>query len=335
MGVAILGLGCMENGGRVMPMLDREVTVKSLKIAALGGLFVASFVVFLLITFPYEVLKEYLAAELSQSTGYSIRIGELSSALPLGVTAEKVTIETPNGNASMTLRSLKAYISVMSLLQGQVRAGANIGAGAGDLDVALVFSIFDLVSGQVVPRRIEGGAKNFPVDELVSFGLGVAAGATTANPMVAPLLGVIGMSAQLNGHVDFKLDAKNPIESTGSGEISLAKAVLKLSKPPLGLPDQQFKKAVIKAKIEGGSLQIDPASGFVADEMELLATGKVALKPQVGASILDLNIRFKLNKGLKDGFGFVIDGIVGSASNDGQITMQLRGPMNQPAVTTI
>ena len=152
--------------------------------------------------------------------------------------------------------------------------------------------------------------------------------------MVAPLLSAIGFSGQLNGNADFHLAAKNPASSTGQADITLAKAVLKLSHPSLGLPDQVFKKALVKAKIEGGALQIDKNSGFASDELELAMDGKVTLKPQPTASLLDLKIQFRLNKGLKDKFGFLIDAVTGSATSEGQLTMQVRGPMDQPAVTT-
>ncbi len=62
--------------------------------------------------------------------------------------------------------------------------------------------------------------------------------------------------------------------------------------------------------------------------------GRITLKPDALMSLLDLKVIFKLNKGLKEKFGFLMDAMTGSATSEGQLTMQVRGPMQQPAVTT-
>lgn len=311
------------------------VAKRTLQILALVGLFLVSFALFLFMTFPYEVLKESLAAELSQQSGYTIRIGDMSSSLPLGLKMENVRVETPTGSASLTLKSLKVGVSVLGFLLGKVATTVEATAGqAGDLEVGADFGIFDLIGGNSVPKRVTLESSAFPLDEVATFGLSVATSGPNANPMMAPLLSAIGVSGLLNGNMDFKLDAKNPTQSTGAMEITLAKAVLKLSHPSLGLPDQEFKKAMIKAKVENGAVVLDKNSGFVSDELELNMDGKVTLKPDALASLLDLKVVFKLNKGLKEKFGFLMDAMTGSATSEGQLTMQVRGPMQQPAVTT-
>ncbi len=314
--------------------MNKSAAKTILQIGALVALFVVSFVLFLFLTFPYEVLKESLAAEVSQSTGYTIQIGEMSANFPLGLTADNIRIGAASGNATMSFKSLSVDVAVLKLLLGRVSAEVGAKAGPGQLEVVADFGIFDLISGQPVPKHFRFESKNFPLDDIVTFALNNAASSPTANPMVAPLLSAIGVSGMLNGNADFNLDVKNPTQSTGSAEISLAKAILKLSHPSLGLPDQEFKKAQIKAKVEAGSVVLDKSSGFVSDELELLTDGKITLKQVPLTSLLDLKIIFKLNKGLKEKFGFLIDAMTGSATSEGQLTMQVRGSMEQPAVTT-
>jgi len=307
-------------------------TRRTLQITLMSLLFGLSFMLFLFLTFPYEVLKEAVAAQISKATGYNVQIGDMSAALPLGVKAEDIRVDSPNGSASLEIKGLKARVSVLGLFAGQL--GLSLDASAGNLSVSVNFSIFDLVGGNPAPKRLNIEAKNFPLDGLVSFALNLAASSPTANPMVAPLLSAVGLSALLNGSADFKLDAKNPIQSTGNADLHLTNAVLKLSHPSLGLPDQVFKKALIKAKVENGSVVIDRSSGFIAEELELLADGKVMLRSQPGASQLDMKIIFRLNAGLKEKFGFLIDAMTGSATSEGRLTMQVRGSLDEPAVTT-
>ncbi len=305
-----------------------------LQVAALVALFLVSFVLFLFLTFPYEVLKESLAAEISQNTGLIVRIGDMSADFPLGMTAEKVKVESPTGTSSMSFKSLSVDVSVLKFFLGKVSVALSATEGAGELELGADFGILDLIANQPVPKRFRFESKNFPLDDLVGFALNSAANSPTANPMVAPLISAIGVSALLNGKADFALDAKSPAQSTGEMEISLSKAILKLSHPSLGLPDQEFRSAKIGAKVEAGDVVFAKNSGFISDELELLTEGKIKLNQQPLNSTLDMKVVFRLNKGLKEKFGFLVDAMTGSATSEGQLTMQLRGPMEAPAVTT-
>jgi hypothetical protein len=301
------------------------------------ALFIFSFALFLFITFPYEVLKESLSAEISQQSGMQVRIGEMGASLPLGLKAKDIKIE--NGPSSLALKSLSANVSVFSLLLGKVRAQAGVeagqGASMGDMEVGVDFGILDLIKGEQTPRHLSFIAHGFPIEPVVSFALMQAANAPGANPMVAPLLSALGVAGALNSKIEMDLDSKNPTQSSGSMDVSFNKAILKLSHPSLGLPDQEFKRAGIKAKVEGGKLMIDKASGFFADEIELaIPKGEVTLKADPTASLLDVTLGLQLNKGLKEKFGFIIDAIVGNAASDGKLTVQIRGPMGAPTVQT-
>jgi hypothetical protein len=311
---------------------------KTLQYLLLFLLFCASFVLFLFVTFPYEVLKESLAAEMSQATGYAVSIGDMSPSLPLGVKAENIKLDAPSGTATLTLSSLSVDINPFMVLLGKLKVNAEVKSGTGAMDVGLDFGLFDLIrgagSGAVVPNHFLFTAKAFPLDQIAQFGINVVTSGPSANPMVAPLLSAMGISAQLTGKMDFALDSHNPTQSTGDAELKLEKAVLKLSAPALGLPDQKFKKAQLKMKVDAGNVVFDKSSGFISDELELIPDGKIQLKQAPMASVLDLKVVVKLNAGLKEKFGFLIDAVTGSATSEGQLTMQVRGPMEQPAVTT-
>jgi hypothetical protein len=305
-----------------------------LQILALIGLFLLSFLLFLFLTFPYEVLKEQIAAEISQASGFNVRIGKLGPDLPLGLEAGDVKVTSANGLSSMQVKTLSVEIGILSVLLGKLHVDLGATAGAGSLDAGLDFPLLGLLSGEALPSRITLESTAFPLDPFIDFGLSAIANAPGGNPMVAPLLGAIGVSAQLNAKASFDLDSKNPTQSKGELEIQLAKAVLKLSHPSLGLPDQDLKKALIKAKVDNGTFVLDKSSGIVSDELQLSPEGKITLKPQASASQLDMKIVFKLDRGLKEKFGFLIDAVSGNATSDGQLTMQVRGPLAGPAVTT-
>jgi autotransporter translocation and assembly factor TamB len=294
-------------------------------------LFLASFVVFLVLTFPYEVFKETLAAELSQMSGQVIRIGDLRASLPIGLTAKDVHVETRTG-AALTIDQLAVDVSVLNLLVGRVRVNAEVEQGDGDLDATADFGLFDLIGQRFVPRRIQLKASAFPIDGPASFGLKYAAGLPSM-AVAGALLGAISFTGKLNGEVDLDLDTKAPSQSTGAAELTLGGAVLKLSDPSIGLPDQAFTKALIKAKVDGGALVIDKNSGFVSDELLLAAEGRIDLAADLFLSKLGVKVTFKLDKGLKEKFAWIMD-MMTAPGSDGQVTMHVRGTIGAANVTT-
>jgi hypothetical protein len=301
--------------------------------AGLVAVFFISFVSFLFFTFPYEVLKETISGEISQSTGYNIQIGDMTSAFPLGIKAKKITLEAPGGGR-LVLDQAKVRVSILAFLIGRISVSADVTSKNGEINLSGALNLFDLIRGVYLPRWVSLDAWEFPLDDCVGFLLNSMSNSPTANPMVAPLLSAIGVRGLLSGNIEFTFDSKNPVQSTGKAEISLKNAMLELSDPTLGLPDQLFKKALLKAKVESGSLVLDKVSGFIAEEVEILPSGKITLKPQMPQSLLDMRVELKLNGGLKEKFGFIIDAVTGTATGDGRLTTQLRGPIAAPAVTT-
>ena len=303
------------------------------QVLVLIGLFLVSFILFLYLTFPYEVLKEKIAGTISQATGVNVRIGELGPDLLVGLEARDVKVTSANGASTIHVKTLTVELNLLDLLLGQLHVDFGATAGAGELDAGIDFGIFSLIAGNFAPSRITLESKSFPLDPFIEFGLGAVASMPGGNPMLAPLLGAIGVSAQLNAKASLDLNSKNPVQSKGELELQLANAILKLSHPSLGLPDQELKKALIKAKVENGTFILDPSSGIVSDELQLNPEGKITLKSQADASLLDMKIVFKLDRGLKEKFGFLIDAASGNASADGKLTMQVRGPLSGPAVS--
>ena len=313
-----------------MNKVDATTAKRAARATVLTGLFFVSFVLFLVMTFPYEVLKESIAANLSRATGFNISIGDMSASLPLGMRAEKVRIDGSTPATTVELKSLTINLSLLRLFLGQLGVICELTSGNGVLTATANVGFLDLVSGVALPKRIILNAKNFPLDDLITFALNNAASSPTANPLLAPILSTVGLSALLNATVDFNLDPKNLPQSTGHADINLANAVLKLSHPSIGLKDQKFKKAQIKAKLEGGTLLFDKASGFLSDGLELIPEGKIILKHVVTSSQLDLKILFKLTNDLKSSFGFLLSSGSGSASTEGEVTTQVRGTIDQP-----
>lgn len=306
---------------------------KPVKMLGLGLLFFGSFLFFLYFTFPYGVLKEALRSQIASATGYDVRMKSLSPKLLIGITADEVEVHAPGTDVPLKFKKVKAGVSVFNLLIGRLGVELTLlEPSGGELTAGIKFGLFGLMSGDPMPRSISLTSEKFALDGITKFLLSSKANAADANPMVAPLLKKIGMVGELSADVDFSIDSSDPSRSKGSADVRLNKAILKLNDPALSLPDQQFSKAQIKATLENGVLNVDQTSGLTAQELDLSLKGKINVKANMMASLIDMSLGIKLDKGLKDSFGFLVDAFTGSTSN-GEVSLQVRGPLASPNVT--
>lgn len=290
-------------------------------------LFLLTFLVFFFFTFPYGVLKEAIISEVSQATGYTIRVKEMGPSFLLGADASGIKISTPDGMAQMELESVDATISVLSLLIGRATVNLElVSRNQGVLEAQASWSIWQLAFDKnMVPSRIELEAKDFEVGGLVNMLLYTAS--RTANDMVKDLITQIVFQGNLSGQSKIKLAVDEPIQSTGNVELRLEKASLDLSNPNLVVARQTFKKALIKADLQGGKLTIDNKSGLESQEVKIDLTGSTVLRNPISSSLLDVGFGLTLEGSLKENFGFILS-VVGG--NEGQLKYQVNGTLDRP-----
>ncbi|MCX6123488.1 MAG: type II secretion system protein GspN [Proteobacteria bacterium] len=298
------------------------------------GLFIGTFFLFLYLSFPYGVLKEALASQIQLSTGMGVRIEELGPAFPFGFNARQVEL-SGGGGGKVSFKKIGIRLSILQLFL--LGLGVNIdieAANKGSLDVDLKFGILRLLAGkQVLPSLIELDAKTFPLDGLASYALKHVVASGAGGAMAGPLLGALAFRGSLNGDVSIELDSVAMSQSTGSVNLKFSDAALILSDPSIGLPDQVFKTAQIKGAMAAGALKIEPATRFIADELEIGSDGKINIKNSFMASDLDLKVIVKLTGGLGEKFGWVMDGLSGGASKGGNLSLQVRGTIGSPVAS--
>lgn len=306
--------------------------------AGVGAMFAVSFVFFLLVTFPYEILKESISNGLSRVTGLSITMSDFGAKLPIGMKASGLSVSSQGQKAkTIKLNQLSARINPLYAFAGKLAIKVyveNPDQSAMDLFIVIPLSAA-FGGGDPVPSRIEVDAQNFRVDELAAFALSAMASGNDVNPLLGPVLQAIGFSGKLDGAIDLSIDASAPQQSAGNIKIKFKDAVLKLSDPSLGLPDQRFSKAGVQAALNNGVLVIEKGSGFESDELTLSGGGSVAIKSSLPTSQLQLEILVKLQKSLAEKFGFLLDAFSGGAAKNGELRLQVKGPLSQPTTQPI
>ncbi|MCX6128389.1 MAG: type II secretion system protein GspN [Proteobacteria bacterium] len=308
-----------------------EVQVKTRRAfnaAIYASVFVFGFILFFLFTFPYGVLKEAIVSELSQMTGFTVRVKEMGPSFLVGMDAAGIRISTQDNTAQMELKSIDATLSVLNLFIGRAKFNLElVSKNDGILDASVTWTLWQLLKEHnYVPTRVTLTARNFELGGLVNLGLHQFA--HTANDMIKDLLVQIIFQGNLSGNVDIKLAIDDPLQSTGSIELRIDKSSLDLTNPTLVVAKQTFKRALILANLQNGKLNFDNKSGFETQEIKADLRGSTALRNPFENSLIDFLISIKLEGTLKDNFGFILS-VVGG--NDGQLNYQINGTIAKPS----
>ena len=306
--------------------------------SGISVIFGVSFCFFLLVTFPYEILKESIANGLSRVTGLSISMDGFGAKLPLGMHATGLSLAGQGAKGkSLKLNHLWVRLNPLYLLAGKVGAKVYIeNHDQSSMDIFVTIPIWALLSGaNILPSRIELNSSKFRIDDFAGFAFATMASGPDVNPLLGPVLQGIGFSGKLDGSVDLSLSASTPQDSTGTIRLKFLDATLKLSDPALGLPDQKFTRAGIQGSLSNGLLSLDKDSGFESDELTLSAGGTIAVKTPLQVSQLQLEVLVKLQKSLGDKFGFLLDAFSGGAAKNGELRLQVKGSLAQPTTQPI
>ncbi len=290
------------------------------------GLFFVSFLIFFLFTFPYGVVKESIIAEVSQATGLNIRVKEVGPSFPIGVDAEDLKISTQDSLATVEFRSVDLTVSILPLFIGKVQVNAElISKNKGEIDASASFGVLQLIKQDFIPSDITLESKDFELGPIVTLALREKS--KTANELVKDLMNQITFVGNLSGKTELKLSASEPIQSTGTVDLSLKKASLTINNPNLALARQVFEKALIKGKLANGKLTVDQNSALNSQELKVAFKGNTVLRNPLENSLLDFVIAIKLEGTIKDNFGFIMS-VVGG--NDQGVNYTINGSLARP-----
>ncbi len=304
---------------------------KAVHITLLVAAFLLTFLFFLYLTFPYGVLKEAISVEISKAVGMNIRVAKLGPNLPAGVDFDGVQIEATPGGKAFKIDQVYAGISLFKLLFTRLGVDIDLAAGGGTLSLDVRDWLFRMLSGTGLPRGLTMQATKFPLDDLVSFALSAAANSPDMNQLLAPMLAKLIFRGNLNGDIDMSF-AKDTSESEGEFNIRINDGLFIIDDPSLNIADQRFEKAVLKGKLIKGEIKLDDSSGFKTQELEVSVKGGISLRESLPKSLLGIRIALKLDKGLKDQFGFLLNTAGGQ---DATVAWSVSGNLAAPSYATV
>ncbi len=304
------------------------------KLTIYVGIFIISFVLFLLMMFPYNVIKETLLSEVEKSTGIVLSAEELSPAFLMGAQLENASIKLPGGEKAINLRNIKVTFNPFYLFLGKIHIALKVlDPKDGQMTSAINLGLISLLQGTVEISRASLVLEKFEVQSLIDLifdHLSKGGG----NPLLGSLFEEISVTGKLDSDISFSIDSGSPEKSSGNIELKISEAQLNFRSKDFGIEDQKFTKAKIIGKMTNGRLEINPTSGFLTNDLDISMSGKFQLAKMMSESQLEMEIKIKLLEALKEKFGFLIDGIT-QKNTGGEITMQLRGPVNMISFTTL
>lgn len=287
---------------------------------------VLSFIFFLYLSFPYNVLKETIAVKLSEATGLAVSINDMGPRLLLGLKASDVRISSSSGK-DVELSKVSAGLSLMYLLIGRIKVVMEVvDKTNGYIEIGAGFGILSLLtSKEPLPSSLTISAEKFDFGTLVEQMLKAKASSPSTSVLLKPILEKITVVGKLDSKIDMSFDSSDFSRSSGSVLMSLDNALIEFD-PNMQIPGQKFKTALIKANSQNGTFQFDPSSGFKSDDITIALTGKIMEKTKVEQSIFDLEISIEMLKNLKDQFGIVLNAVVGKET-DGKVKIKVAGPL--------
>jgi len=218
---------------------------------AIGALF--SFLLFLLLTFPFGMLQSRILSDIARATGWEVRAAEWSVDLPIGVEWHDLVFSKPN-TASIPVESMQMSISLLAQLAGRhtleamVHFPGSAQSGAARATGRLTVSSWSLQG----PTAVKGRAQQ--IDLALLFKPYIAKGLLQADVAQA-WVGNPGGTVTFKGDGSWKAEVKDlviepiPIGPAQLPSLTFSRVVLALT-----CHDQQCDVTEFKGEGPDGSI---------------------------------------------------------------------------------
>ena len=308
------------------------------KIVAYISLGLSSFVLFLFITFPYEVLKQTIIIEASEQSDLSLKIGSLGPSFPLGLRAEEVQIG--DNHKAIKFQSLSANLGFLSLLIGNGKVSISIeDPQSGYLDFEVHISIFEIMKNHFIPNIIYLEANNFEFGKIINLLLHNHAKGLSGNEiLIKPLLENINVKGSLNADIDLTINSEDYKSSIGNLNLSLGGLEIHFLESDYPIPDQIFSQATIESQLKNGIFKVSDKSKLKSQDLDVNISGLITQKPQLQKSKVDFNLNISIGEEIINKNTFLLDLLDSytQRQTNGKIKVKIFGPLYpMPSVTLL
>ncbi len=279
-----------------------------------------SFLIFLYISFPFNVVREVVVSRINETLIQSklpirVTFGSIKPIFPLGIALENVQVRNINApEAKLNLKSAEVAPSLLSLFVGNVAVSVTIEQATGRLDIDMSSGIsglsksFNSRSFRVPPARLDVRFKGFQIQPFVAGLLGYVR--SSNNPAVKTFESLL--QTDVSGLVNGKINFVNPEpgdsvdKMSADVDIDIAKAFFEIKDENLAIPKQNFSEAKIQAKLRKKILNIARATKFEANDLKLGFSGDLTLSDRFDVTDIKLKMSLRLLGRFKENFDFTL-----------------------------
>jgi type II secretion system protein N len=277
------------------------------------------FFLFLYWMFPYDILKDRVAAAIEEPLGRAVEvsIGEIEPYYFTGISISKLSLSSPANGGSrpiIELQKVRGRISLFSLLFGNPRITFMIRSGKG---------------------RIEGSGRQTDVGfdlelELDDFDVSTVKWLSSAAGL--------NLTGFLSGDIDISVDRARPTRSKGKIDLKfknfkLNPSNLMVADTAIPIPEIIFSKAqgsILKLDIDKGSATVEEFK-FTEGDLQLDLKGKVFLSTVVSNYRLNLSGSFAVSEKLAKEVPYLVMAD-SQKQQDGSYPLAVTGRISSPSV---
>ena len=272
-------------------MPDKRTIIRRLLFA---GYFVAAFLIFLLLLFPFDRIKSRIESEVRLRTPYELSIARISPRFFNTVVLSDVVVSDKTGKVLFESPSIRTTVSLFGLVRGLTALSTKASAYNGEL----------LVKSQQGPGR-----RYLFVD---ASGLDVGA---------YPLLRDAGfhLTGKLGGNFEMTGDS-------GKGRLWIKGVTSRdLTIKGFKIPDLDFDQWWLDADVKGDRLMVKKLE-MEGKELTIKATGELVLRER---GMMNLTVKLKLSERMAQEQAW-IPGMLKNKDAEGYYQFTLGGTLAEP-----
>ncbi|MEN9530227.1 MAG: hypothetical protein RI932_2100 [Pseudomonadota bacterium] len=328
-------------GENAAPRSKKGRRVKTILTYSLVGL--SSFVLFLYLSFPFNVVKEVLIGKVNDtfmqnSIRLRLTVGNFKIKLPVGLSFEDIQLTNVNEPSSV-LKLGKATVSLspLSLFVGKLSAQVRVEQSGGNFELETSHGISDLISlgnarrAVMIPKgTVDLDFVRFDLKPLVSNFLTYYR--TSNDPSLQTIMPFLSteIGGQLNGKI--KVDMSSTTDSleklNADVDLKIQKAYLEMKNETLPIPRQEFSDARIKIKLAKKSLDVLPETKFIANDLGVSLSGRFSISDMMDVTDMKLKLGLSLKGKLEENYKTILPVSMGcdpAKFVDGKMDVELSG----------
>lgn len=307
-----------------------------------AGVGVFSFLLFLYLSFPFNVVKEVAVSKINdtfiqQKLPIRISVASFKPKFPLGINLEDIQVSNVNdSSANVKIGRATFSLNVLSVLIGKVDADVRLTQSGGSLEMNVYDSIASIIkssrspSGRLPSGHVRVVFSSFEIFPFVANALAfIRSGNNPALQTIQPFLRT-EISGQVSGtaKLDLPENGESLDKATADVNLKIDKAYFEMKDETLAIPRQEFSAAVIKMKMANKSIEIPQDTKIVANDIGIDLSGRMSVSDNLGVNDVKLKLGLTLKGKIEENFKTLLPVILGcdlAKMVGGKMSVELSG----------